>query len=243
MIEFESLNVFRSNVQTFVDTFRLVDSAIDKFNAEEMPVIKQSSEFETPTSTDDENFEKLREFAQHLGRYLTVKQAVAWQNGWYVVMMVTITEAYLRDTLAEAGKYDSSFMKNSEQSLTYHDVCNADSIELLSFRMRDTWAKSFVETGGPKRWFEKLRRWGAKDLTDQLLLDLERMWGIRHVMVHRAGKIDSDFLSRHSDFSADKTGNVVVASDDVGDLTMSAIDFAKAVNAYLVNRCTANTKA
>ena len=241
-MELEALKVFRSNVRTFVKTFRLTDSAIDKFNAEHGPLLRNATKTARAAQGSDEHLEELKAFATHLAEHLSVKEAVAWQNGWYIVMMVTITEAYFRDALEEAAKHDESFMEKSQQVLEYRDVLKANTIESVRFRMRDAWAKKLVESGGPSKWIEKLVRWGARDFALNAAEVLERMWGIRHVVVHRARKADENFATRHPTIELDYQGRVEISPDDVRDYTLAAIEFVKVTNRYLEDRCSANSR-
>lgn len=241
-MKFKCFERFESHLQRFIELFRFVDGAIDSYNETELPRLRAAQKVEIPEDGSMPDLGELANFANHLGRHLIVKDVINWQNGWYIAMMVTITEAYLHDALVEAAEYDPSFMQRSQQNLDYSDVVDAKSVGDLAVRMRSTWAKGFIESGGPRRWLEKLVRWGARGYRDDLVDELEVMWGIRHVMVHRSGRVDEQFLSRHGDSVPTHNGELIVTGDDVTRFSVAAIEFAGATSRYLAARCEAKMK-
>ena len=126
---------------------------------------------------------------------------------WHIVVLVTCVEAYLQDILADAAAVDHTLMASSEQMASYHEVLATPSIEALSQKMRERWAKRWLSDGGPARWIERFKRMGMTEISPtELSSTLELVWRMRHVIVHRAGRIDANFRSHHPRFkpSSDK---------------------------------------
>lgn len=117
---------------------------------------------------------------------------------WEVVMLVTCVEAYLQDILSEAARIDLELMIKSEQQVArYADVIAASSLETLASSLRTQWARSWLNAGGPARWIERFEKLGARGYGDDLAGRLERIWGIRHVVVHSAGVATAEFVRLH----------------------------------------------
>ena len=121
---------------------------------------------------------------------------------WYVVMHVTFAEAYLQDVLEMCARADPDVMGDSKPSATYEEICAADSKELIEEELRLKWARSFLDHRGPARWIERLDKMGVRDYPAGLAQTLEEAWGVRHVVVHKAGVATHDFVRRHPEFGA-----------------------------------------
>jgi hypothetical protein len=118
---------------------------------------------------------------------------------WRVVMQVTAVEVYLQDALTHFALYDPNLLRDRgiKKEWSYEDVYNhteADSM-LLGFCRK--WAKNFVQDGGPKLWTKKLEKIGVRGYTEEDTDELEAMWGMRHMVVHNAGRMTLEFATRH----------------------------------------------
>ena len=116
---------------------------------------------------------------------------------WAVVILATCVEAYLQDLLADAAGIDTDLMGRSEQRAMYSDVIAAASLDELAAGSRTKWARGWVADGGPAKWIRSLLAMSARGYADDLSARLELVWGIRHVVVHRAGTADADFVGPH----------------------------------------------
>lgn len=126
---------------------------------------------------------------------------IATTTLWQVVILVTCAEAYLHDILADAAGVDESLMANSEQIASYQEIKSAPSLASLTRAMQERWARRWLNDGGPTRWIDRFQRMGAKGFSpSNLAATLELIWGLRHVIVHRAGAIDPDFRAKHPDW-------------------------------------------
>jgi hypothetical protein len=112
-------------------------------------------------------------------------------------MLVTCVEAYLHDVLSTTASVDPKLMSKSEQPVYYTDVIGAGSLDELANELRARWARGWLDDGAPTRWLSRLHAMGARGYPDDLAPRLERIWGIRHVVVHAAGVADADFVKRH----------------------------------------------
>jgi hypothetical protein len=65
---------------------------------------------------------------------------------------------------------------------------------------------------------------------------LERIWGIRHIVVHAAGITTVDFVRRYPGGVAAAGDRVQVGSKDFGAYIQSAKDFMEPTERYFVSR-------
>jgi hypothetical protein len=147
---------------------------------------------------------------------------------WQVVMLVTCVETYLQDVLSIAASVDPALMAKSEQKTSYADVMTASSIDELANAMRTRWARGVLRDGGPTRWVSRLKGMGAgeRSYPEDLAPRLERFWGIRHVVVHAAGRTTADFVMRHP-------GVVATAGDRMKISTADFELFVGAVGCFM----------
>lgn len=134
---------------------------------------------------------------------------------WYVVMHVTFAEAYLQDVLETCARADPDVMGESTPSATYEEICAADSKELIEEELRLKWARSFVDDRGPAKWLKRLEKMGVPDYPAGLAQTLEEAWGVRHVVVHKAGIATHDFVRRHPEFGATVNERIPLKPDQV----------------------------
>jgi hypothetical protein len=151
---------------------------------------------------------------------------------WQVVMLVTCVEAYLQDLLANAASVDPKLMDETQQVAPYADVISATSLDELASELRARWARGWLSDGGPTRWISRLTKMGVRGFPDGLALRLERIWGIRHVVVHAAGVATRDFVKRHPGVAAAAGDHVRVG---LGEL----VEFIDSVRGFLepTDRC------
>ena len=126
-----------------------------------------------------------------------IADASVFVNLWYVVMLVTFVEAFLHDVLTECAEIDPRLMAQSEQQVNYSEVQRLGSMEAVVQELRSRWARNFIDDGGPARWIDRLARMGVSGFPKDLGVRLEEAWGVRHIVVHRAGVANSEFAERH----------------------------------------------
>ena len=143
-------------------------------------------------------------------RTATVRATHDFLNEWYVVMQVTFTETYLHDMLCEVAQVDESYMKNSAQTASYAELHASASLTTVLDDMRSHWARAFIDEGGPAHWIERLSKMGARGYAPDAGHRLEQCWGVRHVVVHRAGEVTADFAKRHPEFGWKKGDRVAI---------------------------------
>lgn len=245
---FEAFKAFASNLQSLLDLFRVFDAALDTVNAGELPRLRKQFEessrraeqvLQSPEPSRELYFQEMREAAIAVGEHLTLHNTSNMQMSWYVVMIVTATEAYLQDVLVEAAAVDSSLVDDSEQKLTYRAIRKFDSLDALKASARNKWAKSFLNHGGPTAWIKRLRGMRANGYSDGLDGRLEEIWGIRHLVVHRAAVADRDFLERHADVPRNAGNIIQIDGERVSLYALHAIEFVGITNRYFENRCKA----
>jgi hypothetical protein len=168
-----------------------------------------------------------------LGR---MKNAVSASSEWLLVMMVTATEAYLTDVLALCAETDPRLMNQSEQRASYSDILEAiDTVELAA-EMRRRWARNWVDDGGPKRWLDRLTRMGARGFSDDLVVMLEKVWGIRHMVIHNGGRATRDFVKRHPELGVSAGDRIHIDQVLFEKYTSSVNSFIRQTDKYIVSR-------
>jgi hypothetical protein len=168
----------------------------------------------------------------HIARMATTRQ-------WKVVVLVTCVEAYLQDVLSAAARVEPTLMATSGQQAPYADVIAATSLEDLANELRARWARGWLAKGGPARWLGDLTNMGAAPYPDAVVRHLERMWGIRHVIVHRAGVADADFVKRHPGVVKAVGDRVRVSYPDIVLFLQAISDFVNPTDLYFLKRCPA----
>lgn len=210
-------------MERLLSLFEIVDAQIETINADRLPDLKRRLR----EAQDD-----LPKKAGVLGEYFTMTGAINFLFQWYAVMIVTMAETYLHDILSYCAKLDPVLMEASELKTTYQDLLSAESLESLAAGMRDRWAQNFISDGGPSRWVEGLSRMGARGWEDGLIPRLERLWGVRHIVVHRNGVVNQDFLDHHPDLGYKIGEDIKVDGDFVRDYAIAVISFCKTVDRF-----------
>lgn len=202
---------------------REVDAAAALLKAWSVPV-----DVTTPAAVAARISELQDGYAVHLARLRTATL-------WKVVMLVTCTETYLQDVLAAAARVDASLMRKSEQQATYASVLTAASLEALADEMRQRWARGWLNDGGPRKWTDKLVRMGAR-FPEGLAERLERIWGIRHLIVHNAGVVTGDFVKRYPNANAVVGEPVPLTHHDFGQAVEACTQFLSTTEEYFLAR-------
>lgn len=155
---------------------------------------------------------------------------------WTVVMMVTCVEAYLQDLLTAAARVDPNLMCKSEQSALYADIIAASSLESLANELRRRWAQNWLNDGGPTRWISRLTKMGVRRYPSNLAPQLERFWGIRHIVVHAAGVATADFVRRHPGMVKAAGDHLPAKYCDLGLFLKIMMEFVKPTESFFLAR-------
>ena len=182
----------------------------------------------------DAEFEKkFRSVKEKMDEYNRVREFV---HEWYIVMQVTFAETYLHDVLVACAAIDPALMADSKQTATYQEVVNATSVDELANQLRSAWARNFIDRGGPSTWIDRLTRMGATGFPADLGQKLEEAWGIRHVVVHSAGRVTQDFARRHATLGFKPGDALKFSKDPVLAYIGNVATFVKATDAFLIAR-------
>ncbi len=155
---------------------------------------------------------------------------------WIAVMTVTFAETYLQDVLAYCASIDAGLMGTSDQRATYAELCVAASVEEVKAELRSRWADNWLRTSGPAGWIKRLHSMGARGYEPDCGDLMEELWGLRHVVVHRAGEITPDFVRYHPSLGY-KAGDKLKLSFAVVDRYSDQVGkFVKTTDAFLCNR-------
>jgi hypothetical protein len=146
---------------------------------------------------------------------------------WFVVMLVTCADAFLGDVLIEGARSSPMMMAGDRnepgQSLSYTEIANAASQAAMLETMRSRWASNATR-GGPRSWSKGIGNTRLRPpLDDGLVKVLEEAWGVRHVVVHRAGTTSTEFGDRHPDVGA-AVGTQITVTDEAIARYALAID-------------------
>jgi len=224
-----AFTTFQLNMDRLLELVARVDSAIEEYNSAELLTARER--LSEARLRDD-----IYELGRVLGAHLRSSSAFTMQLQWYAVMLVTFAETYLQDVLADAAGIDPNLMADSEQTATYSDVLKSASIADLAGSMREKWARNFVNSGGPRVLLERLSRMGARGFPEDLESNMEQLWGVRHAIVHNAGRRTHELERRHPDVSYTDSAQIIVDSDGFKRYALSVLAFAGTTDAFLLNR-------
>ena len=157
---------------------------------------------------------------------------VLWE--WIPVMLVTIVEAYLIDALTYAAQHDSRFMERSEQSMSYAELRSAASLDDVLTELRDRWARNFVNKGGPQSWVDRLTKMGARGYRPGTAQEMETLWGIRHLIVHRAGVATAEFTRLHPHLGVNVGEEVHISPAQISKWIEHIQDFANVTDTFFL---------
>jgi hypothetical protein len=90
---------------------------------------------------------------------------------WAVPMLVTFTEAYLQDAFAlmVSGAYGRTALPGP-----------------IVDEISSKWIKSTIRSGTPHQWVNQLKKFGVTGYPDDLSGKLQRIWDLRHDVIHSA---------------------------------------------------------
>ncbi len=211
-------------------------SLIEVVNTAWKPIINQLEDVspKVPTAVPGDEVDKKLDILVTQGE--AVFTGVQFAFEWYVVIIVTMAEAYLEDVLAAAAALDPKLMEKSEQRASYAEVIDARSLEHLADSLRHRWARNFIEDGGPSKWISRLNRMGLTPLTTDNVRKLEELWGLRHTVVHRVGVVDAEFVSRHPQLGHKAGDALSLSRDNVLAYFRSAGDIVGAIDSFFLKR-------
>jgi hypothetical protein len=221
---------FQKNVADMHRLFMVVEE--DLFNRErEAERLARKVQKRLPGST--QSFERI---------YRDVSKTIDFVQRWCIVMVVTAAETYLQDALAYCALVDPSIMSDVAQVASYNEVLGAQSTQDLAGLLRLRWARNFVDKGGPATWIERLQRMGARPFRSALGADLEKIWGIRHVVVHRAGVVTHDFAQRYPEFEAEPSQLLHLDMPVVFEASDRIEEFARHTDSLISGRAQAKSQ-
>lgn len=225
---------FEKNLGSIGHMFRLRSREIRALKAQALRLTGYVKKRDLKNKTAAANLARsLQRFAKAIQ---AATEAIQTAGLWQVVMLVTCVEAYMQDVLIAAASVDPELMSKSEQRALYTDIVSAASLEALLNDMRGRWARAWLSGRGPTRWISDLEKMGARGYPDDLALRLERIWGIRHVVVHAAGFATADFVNRHPGLVAGAGDRVPVRNEDFKTFLGAIRDFIKPTEQFFLAR-------
>ncbi|HEY3566672.1 MAG TPA: hypothetical protein VGP73_01970 [Thermoanaerobaculia bacterium] len=229
--ESPAFSTFRRNISRMVHLFELLDESVDRTSSE------LSSFKSLPSTEDPEEVKQRTEKGENLNaRISKINAQMDLSTEWGCVMLVTCAETYLQDALSYFAGLDSTLMNDSDQKASYREVISAASVDELAEELRGRWARNVIDDGGPRKWVDRFRRMGAATLENFDGGPMEELWGSRHLIVHRAGKVTRDFLSRHPNCAAAVGDQLVIPWQKLSEYVKSTRAFVVTVEQFLNNR-------
>jgi len=187
---------------------------------------------------EDAAQEELRDAA--VARFEELKRETAMQEELRrelpIPLVVAHTEAYVHDVLCELAAADPSVMNETTQAAKYSEIVRFASIGELTTELRSRWARNWIDGSGPARWIDRLTKWGARSYGLKTAPTMETGWGVRHVLIHRAGVASRDFVDRHSDFSAVPGKPLAIPDEFAGQLRSAVLDFVAVTDRHVLAR-------
>lgn len=228
-------NGFGPNTDKLHHLLRFSQSAVKNYTTELTALSTNLAGLSAPQAAQAERIHTLaEEILKHVkeltGGVLAIHEMMP-------VLFVAVVEAYLKDVLIFAAEIDTTLMERTEQTATYQDALNANSLEELLLEFRGKWARRFVDSGGPTRWIKSLEVMGARGYHPETVSQMETLWGVRHLIVHSAGIANGDFVRRHPELKAQAGQRFIVNNAQIRQWVAAMYDFVGVTDQYFVQRC------
>ena len=153
-------NGFAPNTDKLHHLLRFSQNAVENYTTQLKVLSSNLSGLSRPGAAQAEKIRAITEEVLKHVKELT--GGILVTHGMMPVLIVAVVEAYLKDVLIYAAGLDRTLMQRAEQSATYQDTLNAESLEDLLLDLRSKWARSFVDNGGPTTWFKSFEAMGAR---------------------------------------------------------------------------------
>jgi hypothetical protein len=197
-----------------------------------------SSGLDVAAQTNPGNVQNLIDITKRaLSKTLEAMAGVLASHEFLPVLMVAITEAYLKDVLVYAAGMDPTLMERSEQSASYNDVLNATSFADVIEQMRRQWAKTFTDSGGPAAWIKSLEKMGARGYRTETIGAMEALWGVRHLIINSSSLVTHEFARRHPNFPIAVGSRFIINSNHLKEWSAAMYDFVEVTDRYFLSRC------
>jgi hypothetical protein len=126
------------------------------------------------------------------------------------VLMVAITEAYLKDVLVYAAGMAPTLMERDVKQL---------------------------RRGGPAAWIKTLQKIGARGYRTETIGAMEALWGVRHLIVHSSSLVTHEFARRHPNFPIAVGSRFIVNANHLKQWFAAMCDFVEVNDRYFLSRC------
>jgi hypothetical protein len=97
--------------------------------------------------------------------------------------------------------------------------------------------KKFIDGGGPSSWIKRLSKMGSRGYSTDLATTMEQVWGVRHLIVHRAGLPDRAFSQRHPMVPRAENGRISIEGELLTQYALAIVVFVGMTDRYLTRPC------
>ena len=161
--------------------------------------------------------------------------AMTVTNDWIVVHLVTIIEAYIKAILEYHARMDSSVLIASSEvvSVRTDQLLEASENNETHRLLVRYWVKAWLKRReNPKAWINGFTEMGVTTFPSSLKSKLEAMLGVRHLLVHSAGHVDEEFLSRHAGCKYSLGEKLILSDSEVRDFISTAFYFFAPIESH-----------
>src|SRR6266487_4909296 len=203
-----------------------------------------TSDLDVAAQSNPGNVQNLTDIVKRVAsNTLELTAGILASHEFLPVLMVAITEAYLKDVLVYAAGMDPTLIERSEQSASYNDVLNATSLADVIEQLRRQWAKTFIASGGPAAWIKSLQKIGARGYRTETIGAMEALWGVRHLIIHSSSLVTHEFARRHANFPIAVGSRFIVNSNHLKQWFAAMCDFVEVTDRYFLSRCGSVTRS
>ena len=234
-------NGFGPNTDKLGHILRFSSMAVQGYTADLKAAL---SGVDVPALSNPGNVQNLIDIAKRVvSKTSELTAGVLATHEFLPVLMVAITEAYLKDVLVHAAGMDPTLMERSEQSASYNDVLNATSLADVIEQLRRQWAKTFIASGGPAAWIKSLQKIGARGYRTETIGAMEALWGVRHLIIHSSSLVTHEFARRHANFPIAVGSRFIVNANHLKQWFAAMCDFVEVTDRYFLSRCGSVTRS
>ena len=83
---------------------------------------------------------------------------------------------------------------------------------------------------------------GARGYRPNTSTFMERLWGVRHLIVHSAGIVTQEFVQRHGHFQKKIGDHFIVTNNHLTEWLAGIYDFVEVTDSFFVKQCAAKTE-
>ena len=163
---------------------------------------------------------------------LDIFDGYLFMHEWTSVMLLTMLQEYLEESLITISNKNPNIMKGSND-ISWVRVNESESIGQLMTELRREWAQSCMRGKGPIDWFKKFENMGSTKYDRTHVDIIQHLFDTRNVVVHYSGRASTHYIKQHPKQFL-QSGKVRVTSTDTLRWAKSAANLVEATDSFIL---------